>query len=84
MENKYSRKAKEKEVLSTFFAALLNKFHQTLFSVNFDDPNVPDVDVFGLFNKSWKQYASQHNKKAKRIFADSEAFENYAIKQDNE
>jgi hypothetical protein len=80
--NPYSRKSKEAEKVDLFFASLINRFHQVMFGVDHDDPNTPNVDVFSLFNRAWVTFATEWNKKAKKIGADSKAFEDYAIKRD--
>ena len=82
MSNQFTRKNKENEQVDLFFASLINRFHQAMFTVDYDDPKIPNVDVFGIFNRAWVTFAEAHNDKAKQIAADKDAFYNYAIKQD--
>jgi hypothetical protein len=82
MENKYSRKSKETEKVDLFFASVINRFHYVLFEVDHDDPKTPNADIFSLFNRAWVNFATEWNKKAKKIGADPKAFEDYAIKRD--
>jgi hypothetical protein len=79
-----TRKEREEEVADIFFASVVARFHQCLFSVDFDDPKTPNANVFEIFNKAWKTFAKEHNKKAKKIGANVNAFEEYAINQDIE
>jgi hypothetical protein len=82
MENKYSRKSKETEKVDLFFASVINRFHYVLFEVDHDDPKTPNADIFSLFNRAWVTFATEWNKKAKKVGADPKAFEDYAIKRD--
>jgi hypothetical protein len=82
MSNTYTRKAKEEEKVDLYFASIVNKFHHAMFGVDHDDPRTPKVDVFEIFNRSWVKFATEWNKKAKKIGADKDAFYNYAIKRD--
>lgn len=82
MGNTYSRKSRENERVDLFFASLINRFHQAMFGVDHDDPRTPKADIFSLFNRSWVTFAEAHNRKAKKIGADKDAFYNYAIKRD--
>lgn len=79
---KYSRRSKENEKVDLFFASLINRFHQALFMVDYDDPKTPNADVFQIFNRAWVTFCTNWNKKAKKVGADKEAFYNYAIKRD--
>lgn len=83
MINKYTRKSKEEDKASMFYYSLLERFHTTIFSANFDDPKMPDIDVFNLFNKAWVNFAERWNRKTKRIAVDPKAFYNYAINQES-
>jgi hypothetical protein len=76
------KRDKENDRVDLFFNSLLERFHQAMFGVDHDDPKTPKVDVFSLFNRAWVHFAENHNKKAKKVGADPEAFYNYAIKRD--
>lgn len=82
MENLYTRKSKEKESANLFFSSLKDKFHYVLFTINFDDPKFKDADVFNLFNDRWLKFVNHYNRKAKRLYADPEAFYRYAMNRD--
>ncbi len=81
-ENKYSKKGKEEYTVDLRFASIIDRFHQVLFTVNHDDPKVPNVDIFSIFNRAWVDFATEWNKQAKKVLVDPKAFENYAINQD--
>lgn len=82
MRNKYTRKSKEEGRTAMFYYGLLDRFHTAMFTVDYDDPKIPDVDIFNMFNKAWIAFAEGWNKKAKRIAVDPKAFYNYAINQE--
>jgi hypothetical protein len=80
--SRFHKKEREHNNADLFFASLIQRFHQALFGVDHDDPKTPKVNVFEIFNKAWISYCEEHNKKAKKVAVDPEAFYNYAIKQD--
>lgn len=82
MSNKYSRVSKENEKADLFFASIIDGFHRAMFTVDHDDPRVPNIDIFQMFNRRWIMFCSEWNKKAKKVFVDKDAFYNYAIKRD--
>lgn len=77
--NQYSRRSKEIKNIDVFYSNLLMKFHKAMFTIDFDDPKTPNVNVFDMFNRAWVAYANDFNKKAKRVGADPDKFFNYAI-----
>lgn len=82
MNNPYSRKSKEAESVDLFFASIINRFHEVLFMVDYDDPKTPNVDVFAIFDRAWVSFCTDWNKKAKKTGANPKAFFDYAIKRD--
>jgi hypothetical protein len=84
-QRKYNRKsADQNERLDNYFAGLLERFHMHLFNVDYDNnPVAQKVDIFAMYNKAWKTYASEWNARKDRVVACNPLlFEEYAIKQD--
>jgi hypothetical protein len=79
---KLHRKQKESEKVDLFYASLISRFHQAMFGVDHDDPKTPNVEIFSIFNRAWLQFCEDYNKKCKHYKANTQAFYDYAIKQE--
>ena len=82
---RYERTAKDQNSRAdNYFDELLKKFHGHLFTVDFDNnPLAKRVDIFAMYDRSWRTYANEWNsKKGRVVLCDLEAFTNYAINQD--
>jgi hypothetical protein len=80
--SKHHKKSKENESVDLFFASIIHRFHQALFTVDYDDPKTPNVNVFEIFNRAWIAYAEGWNKKSKKVKANPQAFYDYAINRE--